>query len=672
MINPAHESAIDPLGIFVSKHTRRQGSRPIPLISTHYDISIDGGFAVVEARRVFRNAEEASIEATLTFPVPVQAVLFSLEAENNGRKLKAKARRREEAREVYEGAVDEGKTAVLHEELLRGIHMLSIAHIAPRTEIVVTTRWATTLTWVGERWQLRIPLTVGQVYGRSPLADSDALEGGGANGTAEVIARRVSGRVSLAGSDLADGRARVPLNRPIDIEVVGAKSSALHGIGADGRSVALQVQPLPIGRDTLDLAILVDRSGSMGEACTGGQNTQNKHGAVINGLMALAGQLRKGDAVDLWEFDGALMHLGSTRDERPHWRVWRHSWKPDAAFEQLVRGLRAPGGGTEIGAALEGVLRKSPARDILLITDGKSYALDIQKLARHGRRIAVVLIGEDSLEANVGHLAAITGGSVFIATKNDIAPVIAAAAAGLRSQPRDLSAIEAQPEKIESVRGGAVVEASWSESGVSHEDARLGTGVAAFAAGLAIALMSENSAAELAEREGLCSHLTSLVLVDEAAQIQDGLPAMRKVALPSPRGKVDAMFAVGANYHNHFSNHADPLLDALVFRRFAAAKYSTPATTPIDWDAAPKQLLDGDLSSLEIARVETLREIAGLPEVLAWADGLKLEPIVLVIAALAYIDRDDSRTAARIARKILGDTPPEWIGEFEMFVSPWL
>jgi hypothetical protein len=39
---------------------------------------------------------------------------------------------------------------------------------------------------------------------------------------------------------------------------------------------------------------------------------------------------------------------------------------------------------------------------ILLITDRKSFALDVRALARFGRRVCVVLIGEDILEANVG------------------------------------------------------------------------------------------------------------------------------------------------------------------------------------------------------------------------------------------------------------------------------
>jgi hypothetical protein len=39
---------------------------------------------------------------------------------------------------------------------------------------------------------------------------------------------------------------------------------------------------------------------------------------------------------------------------------------------------------------------------ILPITDRKSFAHDVHALARLGRQVCVVLIGEDRLEANVG------------------------------------------------------------------------------------------------------------------------------------------------------------------------------------------------------------------------------------------------------------------------------
>src|SRR5690606_22666246 len=62
----------------------------------------------------------------------------------------------------------------------------------------------------------------------------------------------------------------------------------------------------------------------------------------------------------------------------------------------------------------------------------------------------------------------------------------------------------------------------------------LSRAVAALAAGLALPALDSEAAAALSEAEGLVTHLTSLVLVDEAGEVADGLPATRKVALPTP------------------------------------------------------------------------------------------------------------------------------------------
>ena len=54
------------------------------------------------------------------------------------------------------------------------------------------------------------------------------------------------------------------------------------------------------------------------------------------------------------------------------------------------------------------------------------------------------------------------------------------------------------------------------------------------AAMLAIPLMTEETAAKLAEAEGIVCHLTSLVLVDEAGATHAAIPAVRKVRLSTP------------------------------------------------------------------------------------------------------------------------------------------
>lgn len=400
----------------------------------------------------------------------------------------------------------------------------------------------------------------------------------------------------------------------------------------------------------------------MDEACDAGLSAGTKHQAVIKGLTTLAGRLRKGDTIDLWEFDDRLGHVGSTHDERPHWRIQRHDWSPGAAFESLVRGLHNPGGGTEIGNAVAGVLSKSLVRDVLLITDGKSYALAVQKLAQFGRRIAVVLVGEDSLEANVGHLAAVTGGSVFVAPGSDIATTVVAAAETLRSCVLDTRAIEGLPELIEVVRGGALVRAQWREAGGDTPLDAIGVGIAAYAAGLAIARMDEAVAAEFAERAGIASHLTSLVLVDEAAEVQESVPAMRKVRLPSPRGQASnqPLYALSGGDVCRMGLMPDGVVEQHLM---APDRLRRIATDHLDWDVAPSQLLAGDLSLLDPELTKRLYQIAVLPEVVSWGGELQLDPIVLVIAALAYGDRYRNRTAERIARKVFGETPPAWIDE---------
>src|SRR3954447_11460792 len=148
---------IDPLHAFVDGAIISGTQRAIPLVATRFDVRIAHGLAIISTTRSFRNVEPESIEATITFPIPVHAVLFALEARIEGRVLNARAQRKSAAREAYEDALERGKTAVLHEEVLRGVHMLSVGHIPPGAEIEVSATSTMTLTNINGRGSLRIP-----------------------------------------------------------------------------------------------------------------------------------------------------------------------------------------------------------------------------------------------------------------------------------------------------------------------------------------------------------------------------------------------------------------------------------------------------------------------------------------------------------------------------------
>jgi hypothetical protein len=663
--------------------------QPIPLVATQIRVRLEGGLAVVRTERLFRNTEPAPIEATITFPVPVQATLFGLAACIGNRLLRATARRRNQARAAYEDAMDCGKAAVLHEEVLRGVHMLSVGQVPPGAEILVASDWVMPLSLVGDGTAaLRIPITVGEIYGRSPLADSDDLVTDPTvvhEAELEVIC--LEGEVSLVGGPaLAGGRARLRLDRPIDLRVSDWVPRDLSGLAADGRGVTLRVTPAPTQDAPIDAVVLVDRSGSMGSPADGGSpGAPTKHAAVVEGLRAAAGALCLGDRVCLWEFDDTANPVRSRRGGDLH---------------DAIAALQPPRGGTETGAAIAAVLAAEPAGDVVLITDGQTHALDLQAAARSGRRFTVVLIGEDSLEAHVGTLAALTGGQVFIAGA-DVAPAVRLAVATLRSPHQILPPADDRPVTAEALVGGMRVTATLGTQRAAPppeaEDV-LARAIGALAASLALPRLPGEAAAALAEAEGLCCHLTGLVLVDEKGEVQEGIPAQRKVPIMAPRLPVMAYAAppvpaggmqimsfrheVGSGLKWRMSLTPPPLEDASALdiptflrRQTApdgAAKRSgkkAPDTGlalwlgHVDWSRNPEALRRGGLDGLPPGLVRALEQAAVAPDIVALARALQLSAVILVLALLARSEATGNRFAARFARAVLGGADRDRVAE---------
>lgn len=716
----ASQTMIDPLHAFMAGAFVAGTPRPCPLVSTRFDVTIDAGLAIVVMTRTFRNSEAESIEATITFPLPVHATLFALEARIGERVLAARAARKDAARRDYEGAIDRGEGAVLHEEVLRGVHMLSVGQIAPGSEVEVRATWAITLTHLNGRGRLRIPLTVGDIYGRSGLADSDDLIHGEPvqHGVLNVSCR--DGGVSLIGGRLENGRADIALNAPIDLDVIGWMPRALTGRMADGRGVALRVEPRSGGEAVLDVAMLVDRSGSMSERCSA-LDGLTKHEAAVTALDRLVFDVRREDAVDLWEFAAKVKHVGSTRT---------------ATLHDLIGRLDGPDGGTEIGHAINGVLGATDAHDILLVTDGKSHALDVQALARLGRRFSVVLVGADSLEAHVGYLAALTGGEIFVSAGPDLPAILGAAVRSLRMS-RQAPAFDGR--EMRERRAGMELVATWDAPSATAEKGKRtieSRAVAALAASLMLPTLDAEAAAALAQAEGLVTHLTSLVLVDEAGVMQEGVPATRKVALPSPAtaglvlGASAASAAPMREQHRYLAcidfddydagpaakaavprdlgpaptqaetrrdqeeieraaaearvrSAEEPRARARVGRRLAGMlRPRPPAPKPfadlatlaarIAWDAAPQRLQAGDLAGVDTPLADAIRRIAAELFVIQEARSVGCEPVVFVIALLAKTVARRSRTAERIGRAILGDRATgEVFAEIDRLVRTW-
>jgi hypothetical protein len=445
-----------------------------------------------------------------------------------------------------------------------------------------------------------------------------------------------SGAVHLAGKTLETGTVKVTLDMPIDLVVTGWRPRILDGVSATGHLVTLAITPACQGDAAVAAEILVDHSGSMGSLCTWNADSPlTTHQALVVGLRTAATDLHAGDRVRLWEFDDTSSFIGEG---------------DSTDFMSLIDKLSLPAGGTEIGSALLAATAGSGMKDVLLITDGKSYALDVQRLARSGKRFTVVLIGDDSLEANVGHLAALSGGQIFAVSGLGAAEAIAAAFASIRTPHLPAKPIDGELRSIQSLRGGMLVEAQWADhAGQAGEDARI---VGAVAAALALPRLDEETAANLAEAHRIVCHLTSLVLVDEVGEAQKGLPAQRKVPLSTPQTDMmfceipfgcDVAFCVG------------PSVAAL---QQGAALDPASAAARIDWGSDPEALRQGNLNGLDPAVAMTIRHLATLPTVINLAVAAGLSVTATVIGLLAKHQAVSDRAAARLFRTLLGSIDP--------------
>ena len=488
----------------------------IPMKSTQIDVDIKAGIAVTRTTRVFKNDEGVSIEAILTMPVAFDAVVTGLEAMIDGRKLLAVSKAKKEARETYEGAIDAGKMTILHEEALRGVHVLAVGQLGAGKEVSVIIETVAPLMQLSASCFLRIPTTVGAVYGSSPLLPADDLMTSAAvKHVATLSIKTDAGQISLSDGSTpgANEPIEVTLDKSIEISLSKASFGKTIAMSATGHPVTLSVQPIKSSDNNLNMAVLVDRSGSMASAFPRSHVT--KWDAVREGLAYALKDLNPSDQIGMWQFDNECQFLGK---------------ESGGASASLAGLIEEPAGGTELGKAVHRVVA-SGAKDVLIVTDGQTWSNTVDELRSKNARLSAILVGSDSLDANIGHLCANSGGQVYYASNDDVASILNEALKNLRRTDAAIKgkAGERYPASLKTVRGSAEITAKWSVE--KDKTGKLSDPIGRYAASLALPLLEPTMAQDFASLHCLSTHNTSLVLVDNEGEVSDALPEMRKVPL---------------------------------------------------------------------------------------------------------------------------------------------
>ncbi len=387
--------------------------RALPLRQTALRARAKGGVARTLVRQTFVNPYEEALEVTYQLPLPVDGAVSGFRFELDGVEVVGEVDRKHRARERYEQAIVEGRTAALLEQERPNLFTQRVGNIPPKSTLVAEITVDQRLTWLDEgAWEWRFPSVVGVRYmgeeGRvsdvervrvevseKPLAQrmvmeltvGDSIPSGykpeSVSHALEGLDASISTDAGIWGyrsAPLRDGDERavrvgfgdregVRLDRDVvvrwpvaerepgvSLDVVRAPDEAADKGSAYG---LLTIVP-PRGDARMralprDLIVLIDTSGSMG-----GRPLEQAARVVS----AMIDTLSESDRIELIEFSS------SPRRWKPSAVTASDANRRDAIA--WVKALRA-GGATEMRAALLEALRplrSGAQRQVVLITDG--------------------------------------------------------------------------------------------------------------------------------------------------------------------------------------------------------------------------------------------------------------------------------------------------------------
>ncbi|MCB1123518.1 MAG: VWA domain-containing protein, partial [Verrucomicrobiae bacterium] len=145
----------------------------LPLKSTDVDVKISGVIAEVVLKQEYQNMGSSVIQAEYTFPLSTRAAVHGMTMHIGERILKAKVKEKEEARQVFKKAQEEGKTASLLEQHRPNVFTMKVANILPGDVIEVEVHFTELLIPDQNIYSFVFPTVVGPRYSENSVHSTD-------------------------------------------------------------------------------------------------------------------------------------------------------------------------------------------------------------------------------------------------------------------------------------------------------------------------------------------------------------------------------------------------------------------------------------------------------------------------------------------------------------------
>ncbi|RJR20929.1 MAG: VWA domain-containing protein [Nitrospiraceae bacterium] len=136
----------------------------LPLKSTSADVRISGVIADVRVTQVYMNEGRQPIEAIYIFPASTKAAVYGMKMTIGERVINAVVRKRDEARQEYEQARQNGQSASLLEQQRPNVFQMNVANIMPGDIVKVELSYTELLVPTDRTYEFVYPTVVGPRY----------------------------------------------------------------------------------------------------------------------------------------------------------------------------------------------------------------------------------------------------------------------------------------------------------------------------------------------------------------------------------------------------------------------------------------------------------------------------------------------------------------------------
>lgn len=136
----------------------------LPLKDTQVDIAVAGVIADVKVLQTYRNEGSRPINARYVFPASTRAAVYSMRMRIGNQVIVAKIKEREVAKQQFEEAKQQGKSASLLEQDRPNVFSMSLANIMPQDQIEIELRYTELLVPTDNTYEVVFPTVVGPRY----------------------------------------------------------------------------------------------------------------------------------------------------------------------------------------------------------------------------------------------------------------------------------------------------------------------------------------------------------------------------------------------------------------------------------------------------------------------------------------------------------------------------